>query len=145
MFIRLTGYILFILYYTFRQMKFNFQAGLNGAPFRWKIHKKTLQAIFSDMLIVTGISYMFDTGYISLFITGIIFDILMFADLLYMRYYKNPLTISVVMHNVKVLREAKESIFTVLKPKDLLGFADVPFLRYAVSLYVPAGSVLLMV
>ena len=139
MFIRLTGYILFILYYTFRQMKFNFQAGLNGAPFRWKIHKKTLQAIFSGMVIVTGISYMFDTGYISLFITGIIFDILMFADLLYMRYYKNPLTISVVMHNVKVLREAKESIFTVLKPKDLLGFADVPFLILFVLLFRKYG------
>lgn len=128
MFIRLIGYILFILFYTFCQMKFNFKAGLNGKPFRWKIHKKTLQAIFSDMLIVTGVSYMFDTSYISLFILGMILNILMFADLLYMRYYKNPLTISVVVHNVKVLREAKESIFTVLKLKDLLEFIDIPFL-----------------
>lgn len=122
------GYIIFILYYTFRQMKFNFQADLNGKPFRWKIHKKTLQAICADMIILTGILCIFDETYISLLITGIILDIIMFADLLYMRYYKNPLTISVVMHNVKVLKEAKESIFTVFQKKDLTEFINVPFL-----------------
>ena len=139
MFIRLAGYILYVLYYTFCQMKFNFQAGLNGKPFKWKIHKKTLQAVFADMLIVAGISYMFDIGYISLLISGIILDILMFADLLYMRYYKNPLTISVVVHNVKVLREAKESIFTVLQLRDLLRFIDVPFLFLFVLLFRKYG------
>ena len=96
MFIRLIGYILFILFYTFCQMKFNFKAGLNGKPFRWKIHKKTLQAIFSDMLIVTGVSYMFDTSYISLFILGMILNILI-NDIIYFSTSKRKLIYELIM------------------------------------------------
>lgn len=101
---------------------------LNSAPFRWRLHKKTLQAITADMTIATGCCCLFDRGEISLVILGVLLDVIMFADLLYMRYYKNPLTISVIIHNIRVMKEAKESAFALLKAKDLLCFLDIPLM-----------------
>lgn len=118
-------YIGFVVYFSFRQMEFNFKANLNGRPFRWRIHKKTLQAIIADMFIVTGLSMCLDKSYISLLVIAFVLDILMFADLLYMKYYKNPLTISVIRHNLKVMKEAKESALSIASWKDGLIFIDV--------------------
>lgn len=119
------AYAAFVIYFSFRQMEFNFKAALNGRPFRWRIHKKTLQAIVADMLIVTGLSMCLDKSYISLPVIACVLDIFMFADLLYMRYYKNPLTISVIRHNLKVMKEAKESALSIVSWKDCLIFIDV--------------------
>lgn len=136
----IVGYIMFIIYFTIRQLCFNFKANLNTPPFRWRLHKKTLQAISSDLMVVAGISCFLDRTGISLGVIGVLLDAIMFADLLYMRYYKNPLTVSVIKHNIHVMREAKESVFTVLNAKDFLYFVDIPILiLYTISMYSVVG------
>lgn len=121
-------YLFYIIYFSIRQLIFNFHVNLNSKPFRWKVHKKTTQALVSEMMIVIGISCLADRSGISLILFGILFDVIMFSDLLYMRYYKNPLTCSVILHNITVLKDIKKSVNSVFIKKDLFYFIDIPFL-----------------
>ncbi len=121
-------YLFYIIYFSIRQLIFNFHVNLNSKPFRWKVHKKTTQALVSEMMIVIGISCLADRSGISLILFGILFDVIMFSDLLYMRYYKNLLTCSVILHNITVLKDIKKSVNSVFIKKDLFYFIDIPFL-----------------
>lgn len=107
-------------------MYFNFDADINTPPFRFRIHNKTVQALIADMFIVSGFFTLLNRHVTWILIIGIVLDLLMLADLLYMRYYKNPLTISVILHNIKVMKEARESVADVLKVKDLIYIIDIP-------------------
>ena len=122
------GCFLFIIYYTIRQLCFNFSSGLNARPYRWGIHKKTTQALFSNMMLLVGLACLAGPAAILLGVLGGILDILMFSDLLYMRYYKTPLTCSVIVHTSGALRDVKESVWGILAKKDLLYLADMPIL-----------------
>lgn len=123
--------LIFAAYMAGKQLYFNFDADINTPPFRLRIHNKTLQALAADMLVVAGLGCLADPGGLWICVIGICLDVLMLADLLYMRYYKNPLSVSVILHNIRVMKEARESVADVLKKKDLLYLADIPLFALA--------------
>lgn len=118
--------MIFIIYISAKLLYFNFSTEINTPPFRWKTHKKTLQAILSSTMFVNGIFLYLEVTAIWYLIFALFIDILVFSDTLYMRYYKNPLTISVVIHQIKLVKGIRQSVIGVIQVKDFLYFMDIP-------------------
>ncbi len=125
--------ICLLLWIAGKLLYFNFDTNINTPPFRWKIHRKSTQAMFASGLIILGIISLFRHSLLWL-IFGLGMDILLFADALYMRYYKNPLTLSVILHQFKLLKGIRNSVFGVFLKKDLLYFADLPLVAALILL-----------
>ncbi len=119
--------IVLIIWIFGKLLYFNFNTNINTPPFRWRIHKKSVQAMLATGAIMSGIFAITDIQWIW-FVFGVIFDIVLFSDTLYMRYYKNPLTISVVIHQAKLIKGIRKSVFGVFLSKDFLYFVDIPVL-----------------
>lgn len=117
--------IIWIIFITAKLIRFNFDTNINTPPFRWKVHKKTLQAICATAFFIDGLLYISQSGAIWIGF-AIFLDIILFADTLYMRYYKNPLTISVIIHQFKLVKGIRESVLGVILKKDFILFLDLP-------------------
>jgi len=119
--------IIMIGYIAIKLLYFNFDTNINTPPFRLKIHKKTVQAMIASGMVIDGLLCILGADF-SWIVVGILFDVILFSDALYMRYYKNPLTISVMIHQFKLVKGIKESVFGVFLKKDLIYFTELPFL-----------------
>lgn len=114
---------------------FNFYTNINTPPFRWKTHKKTVQAIFASVMILNSLLGLISIGVLWIVIWTIL-EVLLFADTLYMRYYKSPLTVSVIIHQIKLIKGIKESVFGVVLKKDFMYLIDLPFVALFYILWI---------
>ncbi len=117
--------IVLLLWISGKLLYFNFDTNINTPPFRWKIHKKSSQAMLASGLVLVGILSLSRMSILWI-VFSLGMDLLLFADTLYMRYYKNPLTASVVLHQFKLLKGIRNSVFGVFLKKDILYFIDLP-------------------
>ncbi len=117
--------ICLLLWVSGKMLYFNFDTNINTPPFRWKIHKKSVQAMLASGMVLVGIFSLLRLSILWM-IFSLVMDALLFADALYMRYYKNPLTASVVLHQIKLLKGIRNSVFGVFLKKDMLYFIDLP-------------------
>lgn len=70
-----------------------------------------------------------------LVIADILISIVVFADVMYSKYYYNPLTLTVVFYQFKFLGDIKNSASALFNYYELLIFADIPLLIFA-CLYI---------
>lgn len=68
-----------------------------------------------------------------LYITNIITSILLFSDALYGRYYGIPLTIP-ILYQIGFVDDISQSIFSLLKIKDVVFFIDLPIMGFLIFL-----------
>lgn len=85
-----------------------------------------LSCIFT--LIAFIIVFSFGKAKWFLLIADIFISILVFADVMYSKYYYNPITLTVVFYQFKFLGDIKNSASALFNYKDLLIFADIPLL-----------------
>lgn len=80
---------------------------------------------FLTVAIVILIAYLigFKYGLITAFIASIILSLLLFADVIYGRYYFNPITLS-ILNQLYMADDVSGSAFSLIKLKDIIYFID---------------------
>ncbi len=87
------------------------------------------------VLIATIMLFSFSKTKWVLLIANIFLSIVIFADVMYSKYYYNPITLTVVFYQFKFLGDIKNSASALFNYKELLIFADIPLLIFA-CLYI---------
>lgn len=64
----------------------------------------------------------------TILIVNIVVSVVILADIIYSKYYYNPLTVSVVFYQFKFLNDIKDSATALFDFQNLIIFADIPFL-----------------
>lgn len=67
-------------------------------------------------------------------VVSLVFSLLFFGDLVYMRYYHTPLPFS-AWKQAKYIKDINSSVLTLIKQKDILLFVDV-FVLFVISLFL---------
>ncbi|HHW49674.1 MAG TPA: LTA synthase family protein [Clostridiaceae bacterium] len=113
---------------------FQFTTRLNSRPFLTLNNAYTMMGTFGTLLIIVSIFILAfnKKRRIALLIFDVFLSLLIFADTIYYRYYYSAITIP-VLYQIRLVGSVGDSIISLIKIKDLVYFADFPFL--AVILY----------
>lgn len=95
--------------------------------------KTVKKANFGSALILMAFVLLISFNHI--FLIGIVADIaisiLIFADIMFAKYYYNPLNVTVIFYQMRFLGDIKNSMSALFDVKDLKLFLDIPFLVVA--------------
>lgn len=99
-------------------------------------YKDVYYPIIGSILILLSITLLFNTQrrVKTLYIVDIIISIIIIADLMYFRYYKDILTIS-LLKNAKLLTGVSSSLKGLVKLEDFLFLLDLVLLRPLIKLF----------
>lgn len=103
-----------------------FSIGINKLPIISRINGNMGIALMFTVIVIVGF-IIFISGKkfrTTLIITNIILSIIFLADLLYGRYYYNPITVP-ILRQITFLSAIKESTASLFKLRDLLLFIDL--------------------
>lgn len=90
-------------------------------------YKTIFLAAFASVIIICSISLLFKDKqrFKVLFILNTFISILIIADLNYFRYFKDVISISVILNGVQLLGDVKSSVANLFKITDLLFLLDI--------------------
>jgi len=108
---------------------FQFTTRLNSRPFFTMNNAYTMMGSLGTLLIIISILiFAFNKKRrIALLIIDAFLSLLIFADTIYFRYYYSAITIP-VLYQIRLVGSVGDSIISLFKIKDLVYFADIPFL-----------------
>jgi len=127
--IRILFWVAFAFSLFIKCFYLQFTTQINTRPFMGPVNNNMMAAIAGSILVILASIMLVSNKrrFIVLLITDIFFSLLLFADTIYFRYYNNVLTIP-VFYQIGLVGDTVESISALLKIKDLVFIADLPFL-----------------
>lgn len=125
--LQLIFYISIIYIMCYKVMYFHTVSGIYDT----ETEQNTLYwAILGSIMLVIAFSFVISFSKTKWIV--ILFDlflsIIVFADIMYSKYYDNPITLSVILYQFKFLNDIKDSANALFNPKELIIFADIPIL-----------------
>lgn len=78
------------------------------------------------ILVAVALFISFNKSNLVLLIVDLFISILMFADVVYSKYYYNPLTLNVVLYQMQFMGDIKNSAEALFNFRDLILFLDIP-------------------
>jgi lipoteichoic acid synthase len=122
--------VLFAIFIAVKSLTFNRLIGLTLNP-------PLFYACVGTAVVVSAILVIFGrkVGYAFLLISDIVLSFIMFADMVYYRYYNDVLSIPVLVQAKLIDPALKTSIFNLIKADDFAFFVDI-FILAAVGIFV---------
>lgn len=121
-------YIYFIIAIGVKIFYLQFTTGLNtNAMYYHDVNVNTMRAAISIILMIFAVLFVAfkkrRNG--AMFIANVILSMLFLADTLYFRYYKLPISVS-LLYQIKLIGDTSGSIMALFKIKDIVYFIDLP-------------------
>lgn len=131
--------IIIIMYLTIKIVLFQFEINLNRKPFRKRVHSITILAVFSSVILLSIPFFVIfiKNGILASLFLIVLIDIILFVDLLYCRYYYVLISMDIIINQLKLVSKITDSIFALIKIKDLKYLLDIPVLFLVLVFYKP--------
>lgn len=100
-------------------------------------YKTIFLAVFASVMIICSISLLFkDKQRVKfLFILNIFISLFIIADLNYFRYFKDVISVSVILNGLQLLSDVKSSVANLFKITDLLFLLDIALIMPKINKY----------
>lgn len=100
-------------------------------------YKSIFLAVFASVMIICSISLLFkDKQRVKfLFILNIFISLFIIADLNYFRYFKDVISVSVILNGLQLLKDVKSSVTNLFKITDLLFLLDIVLIMPIINKY----------
>ena len=129
-------YVLFFIVLVFsllyKAIYFHTQTGVYNESI-----KTVKKANLGSVLVLTA--FILAVSFNKSFLIGIIFNLIIsiwvFADIMFAKYYYNPLNITVIFYQMRFLGDIKNSMSALFDKKDLKLFLDIPFFIIAAFVF----------
>lgn len=121
-------YVIFVVAISLKVFYFQITTGLSiNEVAYYNININAIRAALCIVLIILSIIIVLfkKKRNSAIFVVNIILSILLLADTLYFRYYKLPLSIS-LLYQLKLVSDVSGSMGSLFKIKDLIIFIDIP-------------------
>jgi len=122
-------WIFSIGFIIFKAFHFQFETLLSTRPYRLPVNVYMALATFGVVLIAAAIIFLlFNRKRLAaLFVFDIFISLLLFADILYFRYYYTAISIP-VLYQIRLVGSVGDSVRSLIEISDILFFVDLPFL-----------------
>lgn len=100
-------------------------------------YKNIFLAVFASVMIISSIALLFkDKQRVNfLFILNIFISLFIIADLNYFRYFKDVISVSVILNGLQLLSDVKSSVANLFKITDLLFLLDIVLIVPQINKY----------
>lgn len=122
------NYVMFVVALSLKVFYFQVTTGLSiNEVAYYNTNINAIRAALCIVLIILSIVIVLfkKKRNSAIFVVNIILSILLLADILYFRYYKLPLSIS-LLYQLKLVSDVSGSMGSLFKIKDLMLFIDIP-------------------
>lgn len=129
-------YLIFIGSITLKSLYVQFSININKIPVITDVNGNMMIALFFTVLIICGLGIIFfgNKSRIFIIVIDVILTLIFFADLLYGRYYYNPITIP-ILKQISFMDDVKNSTASLFRINDLLLFIDF-FILIVLAFYL---------